>query len=62
MSRPRRVPETPSALRKYGERADVGAAERARIGCTLVLAQRLADLDATLSRVLEVMLKGSLST
>lgn len=58
MRRPRKVPETPSELRKYAERAGIGDAERARIGCTLLIASRLAEIDARLSMVLNVLLKG----
>lgn len=53
-----RVPDTPNSLAKYATKASTGEAERARIGCTLLLAAKLAELSETASRILDVTLKS----
>lgn len=53
-----KVPDTPAALSKYATKATVGEAERARIGCTLLLASKLAELSGTASQLLNVTIKS----
>ena len=55
--RKREVPDTPGALRKACERATTSDSERIVVGCALLLASRIEQLELQAARVLDVLLK-----